>query len=101
MTKNIVPQSNKQEWRVVYTTYHFYEAHIIAGRLQSEAIAAMVHQQAGANAIGIHIGGLGEISVLVDPRQYELALAILDDDSAAELPDDNDRIIFGDDDVEE
>ena len=100
MKNSLKPQSNKPEWLVVYTTYHFYEAHIVAGRLQSEGIVVMVHQQAGANAMGIHIGGLGEVHILVDPADYELALAILDSESNAELPEDTDQIIYGDDDGE-
>jgi hypothetical protein len=100
MKSSLKTQSNKPEWLVVYTTYHFYEAHIVAGRLQSEGIPVMVHQQAGANAMGIHIGGLGEIHVLVDPANYEWAVAVLDSDSHAELPEDVDQIIYGDDDDE-
>lgn len=95
MNKNITSPPDA-EWMVVYVTYDFHEAHIIAGRLQSEDIAAMVHQQAGANAIGIHVGRLGEIRVLVHPQHYELALSILDPDEAEALTDDVDQIIFGD-----
>lgn len=96
MSKNITlpPES---EWMVVHVTYDFHEAHIVAGRLQSEGIAAMVHQQAGASAMGIHIGRLGEIRVLVHPQDYDLAISILDPEEADALPDDVDRIIFGDD----
>lgn len=81
---------------VVYTTHNYHEAHIVAGRLQAEGIAAMVHQQAGANAMGIHIGRLGELNVLVHGVDYALALAILFPDEPEYLTDDNDRIIFGD-----
>ncbi len=86
---------------VAYVTYNFHEAHIIAGRLQSEDIAAMVHQQAGANAMGIHIGRLGEIRVLVHPKDYDLALNILYPEEADALPDDVNQIIFGDEDDDE
>lgn len=95
MNKNITSPPDA-EWMVVYVTYDFHEAHIIAGRLQSEDIAAMVHQQAGANAIGIHVGRLGEIRVLVHPQDYDVALSILDPDEPEALTDDVDQIIFGD-----
>ena len=99
MSNSISPQkSNNHEWMVAYVTHDFHEAHIVAGRLQSEGIGAMVHQQAGANAIGIHIGSLGEIRVLVHPPDYELALAILYPDEPDVLPDSTDSIIFEDDD---
>lgn len=80
---------------VVYTTYHIHEAQIVAGRLESEGITALVHQQAGASAIGIHIGRLGEIAVLVHPDSYAQAHDILYPEARDELPDDVDRIIFG------
>jgi putative signal transducing protein len=95
MNKNITSRP-EAEWMVAYVTYDFHEAHIIAGRLQSEDIAVMVHQQAGANAIGIHVGRLGEIRVLVHPQDYDLAMAILYPDEADALTDDVDQIIFGD-----
>jgi hypothetical protein len=81
---------------VVYTTYNVHEAHIVAGRLHSEGLAAMVHQQAGASAMGIHIGALGEIHVLVNPADFEHALAILEPDEPDELPADTDRTVYGD-----
>lgn len=96
MSKHIIPQSPPDtEWMVAYVTYNFHEAHIIAGRLQSEDVAAMVYQQAGANAMGIHIGSLGEIRVLVHPQDYDLALNILYPEESDALPDDVDQIIFG------
>jgi len=94
MSKNITSTPDS-EWMVAYVTYDFHEAHIIAGRLQSEDIAAMVHQQPGANAMGIHIGRLGEIRVLVHPQDYDLALSILYPEEADALSDDVDQIIFG------
>jgi hypothetical protein len=90
--------SNNEEWMVVFMTNNLPEAHIIAGRLESEGIPAWVHQQAGANAFGITVGLLGEIRVLVDPQHYEQALAIIEGEVPPEaLTDDNDRIIYDDD----
>jgi hypothetical protein len=47
--------------------------------------------------MGIHIGRLGEISVLVHPDNQEWALSILFPELPDELPGDVDQIIFGDD----
>ena len=82
------------QWMVVYTTFNIHEAQIVAGRLESEGIPALVHQQAGASAMGIHIGRLGEISVLVHPDNHEWALTILSPGLPDELP--ADQIIFDD-----
>ena len=91
----------RHDWMVAWVTYALHEAQIVAGRLHSEGIQALVHQQAGASAMGIHIGQLGEVSVLVHPRDYETALAILTPDSTKHLPQDNSRIIFDSDDTTE
>jgi hypothetical protein len=92
---SFVPQPSPVEWIVVYVTYNLPEAHIVAGRLQSEGVPAMVNSALGASALGIIFGSLGEVRVLVHPSQYELALSILDEDVRVDaLPDDVDRIIF-------
>lgn len=81
---------------VAYITYNIQEAHIVAGRLKHEGIAAFVYQQAGAGALGIHIGNLGEVRVLVRPRDYDKALEVLYPEAPDELPEDLDRIIYDD-----
>lgn len=93
--------SQSPEWMIVYITYNFLEAQIVAGRLESEGIQALVHQEAGASAIGIRIGRMGEVKVLVRPVDYDAAEAILFPDVPDALPDDVDRIIFDDDDEDE
>jgi hypothetical protein len=80
--------SETPQWMVVYTTYGLPEAHIVAGRLESEGIPAMVHQMPGANALGIRIGSLGEITVLVRAEDYATALMILEPDALADSTDD-------------
>jgi len=97
MSDELSRRERRNDWMVVYVTYNVMEAHIVAGRLQSEGIPALVHREAGASAMGIHIGGLGEVKVLVHPPDYDDALAILDPDEPHSLSDDNDRIIFGED----
>lgn len=84
------------DWMVIHITYNPAEAHIIAGRLETEGIATFIHREPGANALGIHIGRLGEIKVLVRPADYELAQAILYPDQPDALPDDTQRIVYGD-----
>ncbi len=91
------PKDRKPEWMVVYLTYSPPEAYIVAGRLQNEGIGAWVHQPAGANAIGITIGPLGEVRVLVDAPDYDRALALLNEE-VIPLTDDVDRFIYGVDD---
>jgi hypothetical protein len=88
---------NSPEWMVVYITYNFLEAQIVAGRLESEGIQALVYQEPGANAIGIRIGRMGEVKVLVRAEDYDMAETLLFPDEPDILPDDTDRIIFDDD----
>jgi hypothetical protein len=88
-----------REWRVVLTTDNLTEAHIVAGRLQNEGIPAWVHQQPGASAFGITVGILGEVNVVVDAKDYDHALAVLEVEMLLELEDDYDSVqyIFPDD----
>ena len=83
------PQS--PQWVVITVTNSLPEAHIMAGRLQSNDIPAMVHQEAGANALGITIGGLGEIKVLISPADYERAAALLSADAGPQVEASHDR----------
>lgn len=79
---------------VVYETPVETEAYIIAGRLKVEGIQAMVYRQPGAAALGITIGRLGSITVLVQPPDYEHALAILEPDELEELPNTTDDVTY-------
>jgi hypothetical protein len=65
--------ANGPDWVAVYITHNLQEAHIIVGKLRAFDIAAMIHQEAGAMAIGITLGNLGEIKVLVSPADSERA----------------------------
>lgn len=90
---------------VVYATYDFSDAHIVAGRLEVEGIKTMVYRQAGAGALGITIGSIGEITVLVHPSEEARALAILGEGDQDLLPDSTDDIVYymdeDDDDIAE
>ncbi|MFQ3568569.1 MAG: DUF2007 domain-containing protein [Aggregatilineales bacterium] len=97
----MLQRGSLQEWRVVYTTYNNPEAHIVAGRLESEGIPAMVQNEPAGTAIGITVGPLGENKVVVHVEDYDRALAILYPDEPDVLADDNDKIIFDADDFGE
>lgn len=89
-------QRSGYDWMVVHITYNLAEAHIVAGRLETEGIATFIYREPGASALGIHIGRLGEIKVLVRPADFHLAEAILHPDEPDALPDDTQRIVYGD-----
>lgn len=95
---SIQPQKNSDSntWMIVYTTHNSGEAHIVAGRLKHEGIPAMVDHAIGARSIGITIGSMGEIRVLVHPKDYDMAINLLDPEGPGfeELPDTTDRIIY-------
>lgn len=89
---------------VVYTTHSYEEAHIIAGRLQSEGIPAMIDREAAGGAIGITVGPLGEVRVLVREEHDAIARAILDGDDHPQLDETTDTVIYHldvDDDVDD
>ena len=65
------------QWIAVYITHNLPEAHILLGKLQANEIPAMIHQEAGATALGITFGNLGEIKILVSPADYEQAVDLL------------------------
>ncbi|MBZ0281162.1 MAG: DUF2007 domain-containing protein [Anaerolineae bacterium] len=88
---NKIPQN---EWIVIYVTNDFTDAHIIAGRLEVEGIKSFVHRQPGAAAFGITVGSIGEISVLVHPRDEARAEAVLYPDEPDELPDSTSEILY-------
>ena len=103
MTKKMQSQKHDEpDWVEVFTTPMLQEAHIIAGRLQSEDIAVYIHQQPGASAMGITLGTFGAIAVLVRPTDYDLAMELLYPDEPDMLtnPTDDETIIWGDDDDE-
>jgi hypothetical protein len=89
-------QRSNTDWMVVYLTYNLADAHIVAGRLESEGVPTFIHREPGASALGIHIGRMGEIKVLVRPADFDLAEAILYPEEPDQLPDDIDRLVFGD-----
>jgi hypothetical protein len=103
MNDNLLPQSKGGAyWMVVHITHDLGGAHIVAGRLESEGIPAIVMPVAGASAMGLHMGMMGEVKVLVHPTHYDRALGILDADfgDAPALPDNTDTILFDNDDAE-
>ena len=69
-------------WIVVAKTFGVTEASIIAGRLHSLGIPAIVQREAAGSALGLSYGPLGEARVLVPQEYYELAVATLEPDES-------------------
>ena len=100
MSKLSKKEPQAPQWIVVYVTNDITVAHIVAGRLKHEGIHAIIDHMAGRDAIGITIGVMGEVRVLVHPQDYDDALDILEPEDPPELADDNDQIIFDEDDFD-
>ncbi len=79
-------------WIAVLITHNLPEAHIVLGRLRAHNIPAMLHQEAGATALGITFGNLGEIKILVAPADFDSAAALLAEESATHLEANNDPV---------
>lgn len=90
--KNQENAAQGPDWIAIYLTHNLPEAHIIVGKLRTFDIPAMIHQEAGASAIGITLGNLGEIKILVSPADYDRALELLQPDDAERMEANNDRI---------
>ncbi|MCY4017859.1 MAG: DUF2007 domain-containing protein [Chloroflexi bacterium] len=92
-------ETDGPQWIVVYITNNLQEAYILAGKLKANEIPALIHQEAGATALGITLGNLGEIKILVMPTDYERAERILFTESNEQIEASNDkmRIIWQDD----
>ncbi len=85
-------KSDSPQWIAVFITHNLPEAHIVLGRLRAHDIPAMLHQEAGAAAIGITLGNLGEIKVLVSPADAERAADLIYADARDQLEDSNDKV---------
>lgn len=81
---------------VVYTTHNYAEAHIIAGKLDSEGIPVVVEREAAAGAIGLTLGSLGEVRVVVRERDFDRARSLIATDASdqSSLPDSVDRVNY-------
>ena len=84
--------SDSPQWIAVCITHNLQEAHILLGKLQTHEVPAMIHQEAGATALGITLGNLGEVKILVAPADLERAIAILDTETDAQIESSNDKI---------
>ena len=80
------------QWIAVYITHSLPEAHIVLGKLEAHDVPAMIHQEAGATALGITMGNLGEIKILVAPSDYERASTLLFPESDDQIEASNDKI---------
>ncbi len=84
------------EWMIVYSTNDESDAHIVAGRLEVEGIKSFIQREALGGIFGITYGALGNVNVVVNPADYESALAILEPDELYSLSENNDEIIYFD-----
>ena len=84
--------SGGTQWIAAYITHNLQEAHILLGKLQAHDVPAMIHQEAGATALGITLGNLGEVKILVAPADYDRAIAILDTEIDDQIEASNDKI---------
>ena len=84
------------EWMIVYSTNDESDAHIIAGRLEVEGIKSFIQREALGGIIGITYGALGNVNVVVNPADYDRALAIIEPDELYALSDDNEEIVYFD-----
>lgn len=84
--------SQNPGWIVAYITHSLQEAHILLGKLRAHELRAMIHQEAGATALGITLGNLGEIKILVAPADYERAAALLYPENDSQIEADNSKI---------
>ena len=89
---------NDKDWMVVARTFGMTEASIIAGRLHSLGIPAVIHREAASTALALMVGPLGEARVLVPPAYYDLAMATLEPDDSVPWLGDGDEEDESDDD---
>lgn len=81
--------STSSGWMVVYVAGSQPEAHVIRGMLETNGVPSWIMQEPVGSALGLTIGSLGEVRVLVHPRDYDRALALLEDE-----PDEEDALDF-------
>lgn len=82
-------QQAEPNWIVVIKTAGVMEAEMIAGRLQSLGIPALVQNEPLGAVLGLSIGALGEARVMVPEAFFTQASAILDDPDAETAYDDD------------
>jgi hypothetical protein len=74
----LIPHARSPEgWMSVYVTNNAPDAYIVVGRLETEGIRSWVQQEAAGAALGLTVGQMGAVQVLVNPEDYEPAMAIL------------------------
>ncbi len=75
---SLVPHARSPEgWMAVYVTNSVPDAYIVVGRLEVEGVRSWVQQEAAGAAFGLTVGQMGAVQVLVNPEDYETAMAIL------------------------
>jgi hypothetical protein len=70
-------ETDDAAWKLVATASGMTQAKIIAGRLESEGIAARLRYEAAGSIYAITIDGLGEVRILVPVADWEQAKELL------------------------
>ena len=74
----LVPRARPPNgWMAVYVTNSVPDAYIVVGRLEVEGIKSWVQQEAAGAAFGLTVGQMGAVQVLVNPEDYDAAMAVL------------------------
>jgi hypothetical protein len=68
---------NDETWEVVFRTSGITNAHIVAGRLETEGIPTQLKYDVAGAIYAITIDGLGEVRILVPSTYGERARKIL------------------------
>jgi hypothetical protein len=68
--------AEEEDWMVVFTASHDYEAELVRARLSEEGIVARVLSQAD-HALGLNVGALAIVKVLVHPDDADDARMII------------------------
>jgi len=66
-----------QQWVSVLVTHNPAQAAILRGLLEAQGVPARLLQEPAARALGLHMGPLGEISILVPEDHQEEAEAVV------------------------
>lgn len=90
MTEQNETHGDSPTWIAIITT-SIPEATMIAERLRSLGIPAMMHHEAGASAFALSVGSYGQARVLVPESFFNRAAGLLESDPALlDEPEDED-----------
>lgn len=68
----------KNEWVLLRKVHSHGESEVIRGMLEAQEIEVLLAQEGAAKAIGLNVGGLGEIQIHVKTEDEAAARELLD-----------------------